>query len=466
MAYKFDTPYSARYGFSQCTHLLSAFATVEDLVTHLRSSDARYRAALPAEFLDRNLPPMYITLYFIVTRLPDSLRAVRHHFLVLDPTDLTVDLLEQHLLAAETSVVAPGGDESEGAGYGGAEPRGAEIGGTEPEGAEPGGAESKGAGSRGAETRAAGAGDSAVGGTGAGGAGVTAGATSPRGARTRGAGAGGTYARGTGAGGTGAGGAGAGGAGAGDPSARGAGAGGTGAGAVDPRSGDPGVGGTGARSTGAGGTVQRRPFFVPPPPPSLPPPDSPHSLLPAPSPYAEQTYSFTERREPESRPASPVRTGRRIPRPRPPSDPCTHVMALRHSSVPLRVPLLPPPASSLPAIPDPESDLARATSTTVPRLLAIVVTDPSFQSTAASALRAELVEFAVTYRLDYAASLVAESASDSPPSVGGGCALGTDVLEDRQEDIECLAAAVPHLVAMLLAPEGDPHAPNIPTLRS
>ncbi|CAI7785027.1 unnamed protein product, partial [Closterium sp. NIES-53] len=87
---------------------LSAFATVEDLVTHLRTSDARYRAALPAEFLDRNPPPMYITLYFIVTHLLDSLRAVRDNFLALDPTYLTIDLLEQHLLAAETSVVAVG----------------------------------------------------------------------------------------------------------------------------------------------------------------------------------------------------------------------------------------------------------------------------------------------------------------------------------------------------------------------
>ncbi|CAI7915880.1 unnamed protein product [Closterium sp. NIES-54] len=51
---------------------------------------------------------MYITLYFIVTRLLDSLRAVRDHFLALDPTYLTVDLLKQHLLAAETSVVAVG----------------------------------------------------------------------------------------------------------------------------------------------------------------------------------------------------------------------------------------------------------------------------------------------------------------------------------------------------------------------
>ncbi|CAI7776680.1 unnamed protein product [Closterium sp. NIES-53] len=87
---------------------LSAFATVEDLVTHLRTSNARYRSALPAEFLDRNPSPMYITLYFIVTRLPESLCAIRDHFLAPDPTALTVDLLEQHLLAAETSVVAVG----------------------------------------------------------------------------------------------------------------------------------------------------------------------------------------------------------------------------------------------------------------------------------------------------------------------------------------------------------------------
>ncbi|CAI7802904.1 unnamed protein product [Closterium sp. NIES-54] len=103
---------------------------------------------------------------------------------------------------------------------------------------------------------------------------------------------------------------------------------------------------------------------------------------------------------------------------------------------------------------------------TVPRLLAIVVTGPSFKSVAASAPVAELVEIAAACRLDYAASLVAESESDCPPSVGGECALGTDVLEDRQEDFECLAAAVPHLVAMLFALEGDLDAPDIPTPRS
>ncbi|CAI7774592.1 unnamed protein product [Closterium sp. NIES-53] len=195
----------------------------------------------------------------------------------------------------------------------------------------------------------------------------------------------------------------------------------------------------------------------------------PHSPLPAPSPYVEQTFSFTERREPESRPASPVCAvciGRHIPRPRPPPVPGTHIMALRPSSVPLRVPLPSPPASSLADGPDPESDLVCAASPTILRLLATVVTDPSFESTAASALVAELVDIAAANHLDYIASLVAESKSDCPPSVGGECALGTDVLEDRQEDFECLITPVPHLVAMLLAPEGDPDAPDIPTSRS
>ncbi|CAI7889789.1 unnamed protein product, partial [Closterium sp. NIES-54] len=85
---------------------LSAFSTVADLVTHLRTSDARYRATVPVELLATNQLPMFITLYFIVSRLPDSLRSVRDHFLSLDPTSLTVDLLEQHLLATETSAVA------------------------------------------------------------------------------------------------------------------------------------------------------------------------------------------------------------------------------------------------------------------------------------------------------------------------------------------------------------------------
>ncbi|CAI7884462.1 unnamed protein product [Closterium sp. NIES-53] len=163
--------------------------------------------------------------------------------------------------------------------------------------------------------------------------------------------------------GTGAGGAGAGGAGA------------AGAGAVDPGAG------------GAGSTVRPRPYFFP----LL---EQPASPLPAPSPYTEQSGGLTERREPASRPVSPVCTAPRVPRLRPPPVPGTHAMALRPSSIPLRVPLPAPPESSLPEVPDPESDRARAASPTVSRLLATAVTDPSFESAAASALDAELLEFA------------------------------------------------------------------------
>ncbi|CAI6012969.1 unnamed protein product [Closterium sp. NIES-65] len=87
---------------------LAAFPTIADLVTHLRTSDTRYRTALPAEFSAKSPPPMYITLYYIVTRLPNSLRSVRDHFLSVCPTTLTVDLLEERLLAAEKSIVAVG----------------------------------------------------------------------------------------------------------------------------------------------------------------------------------------------------------------------------------------------------------------------------------------------------------------------------------------------------------------------
>ncbi|CAI7762621.1 unnamed protein product [Closterium sp. NIES-53] len=88
------------------------------------------------------------------------------------------------------------------------------------------------------------------------------------------------------------------------------------------------------------------------------------------------------------------------------------------------------------------------------------------ESAAASALVALLLDFAAACHLDYATALVVESESASPPSVGGECALGTDVLEDNQEHFECLAAAVPRFASMLLAPEGDPDAPDIPTPRS
>ncbi|CAI7901920.1 unnamed protein product [Closterium sp. NIES-54] len=404
---------------------------------------------------------------------------------------------------------ASGGAESEGTGSEGEEPGGAAPAGVATGGVEPGGAISEGAESGGAEpwgaassggpagssprlseqqlrewlvrrarlcrgaTGGGGAGDA-----GAGGAGFTAGAggtggiatAGPGSARSKGVGAAGT----SGVGSTGAGGSCAG---AGGPGVGGTGAGG--ARAAGARGIDPGVG-------GAGGTVRPRPYFVPllqqvlgvpsstslPPPLLCPQPDrsqlplQPASPLPAPSPYTEQSGGLTERLEPASRPVLPVRTARRVPRLRPPPVPGTHAMALHPSSVPLRFPLPAPPESSLPEVPDPESDRARAACPTVSRLLATAVIDPSFESVAASALVAELLDFAVACRLDYANTLVAESASASPPSIRGECALGMDVHEERSEDFECLAAAVPRFASMLLAPDGDPDAPDIPTPRS
>ncbi|CAI7744786.1 unnamed protein product, partial [Closterium sp. NIES-53] len=304
---------------------------------------------------------------------------------------------------------------------------------------------------------AAGAGAAGVAG---GAAGVTGGAGATGG--TAGAGAAGGAARATG------------GAGAAGGAAGATGGAGTGTAGGAAGTGDPGAEVTGSVSAVSGGAARPRPYFVP----LLQQPQlQPASPLPGPSPYSGPTRGLTERCEPESRPvspesrpASPVRTVRagRVSRPRLPPVPCTHSMTLRPSTAPQRVSLPSPPASSLPEGPDPESDSLRAASPIVTRFLATAVTDPLFESSAASALVAELVDFAAACRLDYATSLVAESASASvcPPSVGGECALGTDVLEDRQEDLECFAATSPHLVSMLLAPEGDPDALDISIPRS
>ncbi|CAI7875017.1 unnamed protein product [Closterium sp. NIES-53] len=248
---------------------------------------------------------------------------------------------------------------------------------------------------------------------------------------------------------------------------------------VEPGSGaGAGAGGAGAGGTGTGGaraagaeavdprgswcpdSTSVTPPFLCSPPNQSQPPLQPASPLPASSPYTEQSGGLTERRELASRPISPVRTAHRVPRLCPTPVPGTHAMALRPSSFPLCVPLPAQPESSLS-----ESDRTSAASPTVSHLLASAVTDPSILSAVASALVVELLDFAAACHLDYATTLVAESASASPPSVRGECVLGTDVLEDRKEDFECLAAAVPRFSSMLLAPEGDLDAPDIPTPR-
>ncbi|CAI7904941.1 unnamed protein product [Closterium sp. NIES-54] len=326
---------------------------------------------------------------------------------------------------AESGGAEPGGAESGGAEPGGAEPGGAASGGTEPGGAEPRGAH-RAAGAGGPPV-APGPGGACTSGTravGTGGATAAAGVGPAGASGAAGAGAAGGVGAGVGtAGAAGAGAAGGVGAGVGPVGGTAGAAGGPGA-AGPARVGTVGAGGatdTGAATGGtstvpgsSGGPARPRPYFVPlleqvlglPPSPGPAPPLEcpqpvqsqsplpPVSPLPAPSPYAGPTGGLAERREPASRPASPVRTtrtSRRAPRPRPPAVPGTHQMTPRPSTAPLRVPLPSPPESSLPVLADPASDSLRAASPTVARLLSTVVTDPSFESTAASALVAELV---------------------------------------------------------------------------
>ncbi|CAI7732214.1 unnamed protein product [Closterium sp. NIES-54] len=321
--------------------------------------------------------------------------------------------------------------------------RGAETGGAEPGVVAPkgtlfGGAEPARAASGGALGRcrvAAGAG--AAGSGAAGGAGGATGATE---------GAAGARAAGVAAG------AGAVGAIGGAGAARGAAGaiGGAGAGAAGGATGtgDPRAEGTGCVSAVSGGAARLRPYFVPLIQQVL---GSPTSPGPPPPPFLSPPPVQSES---QLQLASPL--------------PGTRSMTLRPSTAPQCVPLPSPPASSLPDDLDTESDSLRSASPTITRFLATAVTDPLFESSAASPLVAELVDFAAAYHLDYAASLVVESVSASvcPPSVGGECALGTDVFEDRQEDLECFPAASPHLVSMLLALEVDLDALDIPTLRS
>ncbi|CAI7747295.1 unnamed protein product [Closterium sp. NIES-54] len=364
-----------------------------------------------------------------------------------------VDAVEPVEVAVDSGAargVEPAGDgsggaeperaEPEGAESGGAEPGAAESGGAEPEGAEPARVESGGAAPGGPSgalswreplspqqlrerfarrwSHAAGAGGATgAGGSTAAGASGGSGVTGPGGARTKGtgaagpggatgAGAGGVAraggytgagaARGTGAGATGAGeasggSAGAGGAaGAGAPEGAGVGAGAPGgagafggstgaAGGADRAGGvGPDTGDAGAVPAGIGGVARPWPYFVPllEQVLGLPPSTGPAPSLVCPPPVQSQS---------QLQPASP------LPAPSPYTGP-TGGLTKRH--------------------------LARAASPTVTRLLATVVTDPSFESNAASALVAKLVDFAAHSRLDYAASLVAESESVCPPSVG------------------------------------------------
>ncbi|CAI7733585.1 unnamed protein product [Closterium sp. NIES-53] len=125
----------------------------------------------------------------------------------------------------------------------------------------------------------------------------------------------------------------------------------------------------------------------------------------------------------------------------------------------------PPEAALTASLSTPVTDYYRTYCPVLSCALASLVTDPHASLSSVSALTAAVIEFASTRRLDYATSLVAAPPT-RPLSVEGESAHGYDALEDRQFELDFLAAASPHLCAMLLAPEGDPDALGIPTPRT
>ncbi|CAI7741843.1 unnamed protein product [Closterium sp. NIES-53] len=358
-----------------------------------------------------------------------------------------------------------------------------------------------------------GAGGASSGGAGVGG--TDAGLASSEGAGVEGVGAGGMNSEGAGAEATGPGGAYSGGTHAGGAGSGGASSGGTHAGGA-------GAGGSSSEETGAGGTATMTPTPPPhhyptsfqrlrqlereererleqerlrlerqqqeqqQPPPLQPlfppvsgiwalgvpssPPDrslSPLAYGPTFPPLESSPAVFSPPRSQLSPPVVPHDWTVRCPACTRPSSPFDDLRTVLLCSIPRRSPpqfVLPsPPESSLTASTfTPINDYYCATYLVVTRVLASLVTDPRASSSSISALSATVTDFSATRRLDYATRVVA-----APPlSAGGESTLGCDVLEDRQFELEFLAAASPHLCAMLLAPEGDPDALDIPTPRT
>ncbi|CAI7840901.1 unnamed protein product [Closterium sp. NIES-53] len=203
---------------------------------------------------------------------------------------------------------------------------------------------------------------------------------------------------------------------------------------------------------------------VPPSPPSppvsgppLPPPNPSLSAFPPPLPSLSPplSHAWPSRRSPRACSSSPV--------------PFTDLRtSLFRSSPPRSSPsVLPsPPELALTAsLSTLVTDYYRMYRPVLSHILASLVTDPRASMSSVSTLTAAVTEFASTRCLDYATGLVAAPPT-SPLAVGGESALGCDALEDRQFELEFLAAASPHLCAMLLAPEGDPDALDIPTPRT
>ncbi|CAI7778699.1 unnamed protein product [Closterium sp. NIES-54] len=193
---------------------------------------------------------------------------------------------------------------------------------------------------------------------------------------------------------------------------------------------------------------QSEPAAAPPPPP--PAPAAAPAAAAAPPP-----------------PPPPVSVGARAVSPEPHRS-CYHADDPFHLVLCSRVPpplVLPqPPESSLTVFHDPLSDYLRASCPVVSRVLSALVTHPTAPPLFVSALVTTVSAFASSHRLDSATHLVSGTARSL--SSRGAPIYPLEVLEDRQFEHGFLAAAVPHLCAMLLAPEGDPDTLDIPIPRT
>ncbi|CAI7850961.1 unnamed protein product [Closterium sp. NIES-54] len=176
-------------------------------------------------------------------------------------------------------------------------------------------------------------------------------------------------------------------------------------------------------------------------------------LSPPVPPIQSLSLSQWTRRSPLSRAVSPE-----------PRRSCYHANGPFHLVLCSRVPppsVLPqPPESSLTVLHDPLSDYLRASRLVVSRVLSVLVTHPTASLSSVSALLTTVAGFSSSHGLDYAAHLVSGPACSL--SSGGAPVFPLEVLEERQFELDFLSAAVPHLCTMLLTPEGDPDALDIP----
>ncbi|CAI7823245.1 unnamed protein product [Closterium sp. NIES-53] len=181
--------------------------------------------------------------------------------------------------------------------------------------------------------------------------------------------------------------------------------------------------------------------------------------LPSPPVPPVQSLSLSQwtRRSPLSRVVSPE-----------PRRSCYHAdgpfhLVLRSCAPP--PPVLPqPPESFLNVFQDPLSDYLRASCPVISHVLSSLVTHPTAPLLSVFALVTTVAGFASSHRLDYAPHLVSGPARS--PFFRGAPVFPLEVLEDKQFELGFLAAAVPRLCAMLLAPEGDPDALDIPIPRT